>query len=558
MTDNIKCECGHLNHVGTVLCESCGKPLADDDGQGLLEMRYDGVARRSQKANPNVLDRVWNFFSSVKVAVYLIVITLVLASLGTIFRQENTFYNPALTDMEKFYREEYGLFGQIYYSLGLSNMYESWWFRGLLLMIGTSLVICSLDRVLPLYRALSKQKIRKHLSFITRQRVALQTELDPSAGPADAWLERFAAALRARRYKVHMEDGALLAEKNRFSRWGPYINHIGLIIFLLATLLRTLLPGWSMEEDISFIEGETKAIAGTPYYLKIDKFVEEFYTEEDLHESMREKGVGMPKRFEAEATLYACLEEPCGQPGTLEELARHQIIINEPLKYDNLAIYLFYYEPTDQIVWMNLTLEERDTRKPLGQFELDMFNPAPVMQAGEYEIRVTDFFPEFIIRDGAPATKSREPRNPGVVLNIAGPGTPPEGYRYLFVPKLGIMEELEDDSYRLKAEPEGNFYLSLASVDDVRLAHYKTYLSVRSHVGMWMIWLGAAIFMIGVVMGFYWQHRRIWVRLDGRSLALGAHTNKNWMSLRREVADALTRSGMEADQKDLDNEVKRS
>ncbi|MCY9269733.1 hypothetical protein, partial [Bacillus licheniformis] len=37
----IKCECGHVNPAGTVLCESCGKPLVKQDAK-LLDMRYDG------------------------------------------------------------------------------------------------------------------------------------------------------------------------------------------------------------------------------------------------------------------------------------------------------------------------------------------------------------------------------------------------------------------------------------------------------------------------------------------------------------------------------------
>jgi len=85
---NTKCECGHQNPVGTVLCESCGKPLVEDiltDDGAPLEMRYDGIARRSQKANPHLIDRIWNFFSSVKIAVYLILITLIGATLGTVF-----------------------------------------------------------------------------------------------------------------------------------------------------------------------------------------------------------------------------------------------------------------------------------------------------------------------------------------------------------------------------------------------------------------------------------------------------------------------------------------
>lgn len=61
-------------------------------------------------------------------------------------------------------------------------------------------------------------------------------------------------ALKKRGYRIVRDDGALLAEKNRFSRWGPYINHIGLIIFLLAVLARSI-PGWHMEYYAGFPQG---------------------------------------------------------------------------------------------------------------------------------------------------------------------------------------------------------------------------------------------------------------------------------------------------------------
>lgn len=69
----IKCECGHVNPLGTVLCESCGKPIAENqhidgnEGKKLLNMRYDGTSRRSKTFNKSFIDRVWSFFSSVKV-----------------------------------------------------------------------------------------------------------------------------------------------------------------------------------------------------------------------------------------------------------------------------------------------------------------------------------------------------------------------------------------------------------------------------------------------------------------------------------------------------------
>lgn len=68
LISNTKCECGHQNPVGTVLCEACGKPQdeKEENASGNLEMRYDGVARRSERVSPGVIDKVWNFFPQSK------------------------------------------------------------------------------------------------------------------------------------------------------------------------------------------------------------------------------------------------------------------------------------------------------------------------------------------------------------------------------------------------------------------------------------------------------------------------------------------------------------
>ncbi|MDP4105754.1 MAG: cytochrome C biogenesis protein, partial [Bacillota bacterium] len=76
--NDVKCECGHVNPHGTVFCEACGKILqGEETGNQVIDMRYEGSARRSQTYNKTIIDKVWNFFSSVKVGVWLILITLV-------------------------------------------------------------------------------------------------------------------------------------------------------------------------------------------------------------------------------------------------------------------------------------------------------------------------------------------------------------------------------------------------------------------------------------------------------------------------------------------------
>ncbi|MDF2788161.1 MAG: cytochrome biosis protein, partial [Neobacillus sp.] len=43
---DVKCECGHVNPHGTVLCEACGKVFDEESkDKSLLDMRYEGSAR---------------------------------------------------------------------------------------------------------------------------------------------------------------------------------------------------------------------------------------------------------------------------------------------------------------------------------------------------------------------------------------------------------------------------------------------------------------------------------------------------------------------------------
>jgi cytochrome c biogenesis protein len=549
MIENTKCECGHQNSVGTVLCESCGKPLLDEDPNLPLEMRYDGVARRSQKTNPSWLDQVWNFFSSVKIAVYLIIITVVASAVGTIFPQENTFLD---IEPSEYYQTNYGTLGHIYYLLGFSHTFNSWWFITLLFMIGTSLVVCSLDRVLPLYRALSKQQIRKHPNFLLRQKVAYMGDIPENVEVA-AWTTQMCALLKKRNYRVHMEkDGtALLAEKYRFSRWGPYINHIGLIIFLIGVLMRSI-PGWHMDQYIGFLEGEAKQIPHTSYYLKNEKFTLELYTEDEMSKDFRVKGQAVPKVYKTEAVLYHCTancDDPTQEP-VLEEVQKSDILVNTPLDYKGLKAYQFDYKVTPLLLSVTPSLKNKQTGEVYGSFELPMKQPKDSYQAGAYTLKIKGYFPEFGLENGQPMTKSNEAKAPAFIFNITGPGLAAEGAPYLYFPRQIDKETFRQDD--INGAISKQLELSVGSMEGVKFAQYTSYLNIRVDKAMPYIWVGAAISMIGLIMGFYWQHRRIWLRIDGRKLTLGAHTTKNWFGVRNEAASALTKNGITVTSKSLE------
>jgi cytochrome c biogenesis protein len=540
--NEVKCECGHVNPHGTVLCESCGKVLEEKEKEKqLVDMRYEGSARRSQTYNKTLVDKIWNFFSSVKVGVWLIVVTLVASAFGTILPQE--MYIPPVGTAAEYYQDQYGWFGKLYYDLGFHNLYSSWWYLILIASIGVSLVICSLDRVVPLYRALKKQRVTRHEGFLKRQRLYGVSE----AAPSSEGMEKLRDNLKARRYSIREENGNILAEKNRFSRWGPYVNHVGLIIFLIGGMLR-FVPGMYVDQVIWIREGETKVIPETEgeYYLQNDQFLLEVYDKENdgevFGEALERNGM-VVKNYQSNVTLYKKQGDTVpGEEPELDKVKDHQIRVNEPLKFDGFALYQVDYK-LNELNKMTFTLQEKETGEEFGEIQIDLFDPEKSYDLGNgYSIDVMSYFPDFEFNsDGEPATKSRIPNNPAFIFKMKAPDNP-EG-EISFVAIQETIEPMGDNQYKM----------AFKAAETKNVAG----LTVRKDLTLWIISLGGLIFMIGVIQGAYWNHRRLWVRTVEGEIWTAGHTNKNWHGFKRELDDVFAGTGMDVPSEQLTDEGKK-
>ncbi|WP_082050389.1 cytochrome c biogenesis protein ResB [Risungbinella massiliensis] len=523
MLEDTKCECGHNNPVGTILCEYCGKPLEEEPTQFTdREMRYDGTARKSQKAVKSPFDQVWTFFSSVKVAVTLIIITFVLSILGTIYPLEK--FIPS-TFPETYYLQTYGYWGDLFYRLGFTNMYSSWWFVALLAMIGISLVVCSLDRVVPLYKALKNQKVKKSTSFLERQRIAYTYE---DSIPSEKVVSKWKDVLQKQRYQVHVDGENLLAEKGRLSRWGPYINHIGLILFLFAIVLRYI-PGWNVDEYVWVREGETKKVPGTKYYIHNEKAEIEFYDpnaangQAELNANDTSQVV---KKYRTTAVIY----EKDPKTGQLQEAKRHAILVNEPLGYKGTNLYQSDFRQ-NQLKAIQFEVVDKKTGQVVGTFTSDLYDLKPNQKQAvgdRLESEVLEYYPEFEIVNGTPQTKTQEPNKPAFIFRISEKGT-----------------DYQEVSWVISGErfpnPETNRYeIQLKDFEFVNSSG----LMVRVEKSWPLYLFGGTIFMIGLIMGSYFQHRRIWLQVKDGKIYFGAHTNKNWYGLRRDLQQISNQIGL--------------
>ena len=522
--NKLLCECGHENPEGTKLCQKCGSPLtAEEKDKKIADMRYEGTAIRSKTYNKSIIDKIWNFFSSVKVGITLIILNLIAASIGTILPQE--FYVSVATDAEKeaYYSDVYGWFGEIYYSLGLSDLYSSLWFQILVLMLGTSIIIASIDRGFPLHKSLKNQRVKRHEGFMKRQRIIAEGQV--SQGQEDT-LNTVEQKLKELKYNVRREDNALLAERGRFSRYGAYINHVGLIVFLIGVLLH-LVPGFYVDESMWLREGETRAIPGMEgYFLKSDRFILETYDNDPQGEQLKQGVNVVAKNFQTDVTLYKQKEGAIvGQADDLEEVKSYDIRVNYPLKHDGYAMYQMDYR-LNELKTMIFELTNKDTGQSLGTVSIDLTDPQDeyVLDGGS-KVSLMGYYPDFSgFENGVPQTATQTPNNPAFIFKMYTPEKP-EGETSF----VAIQQTLEPNGENL-------YKMKFSNVETRNMSG----ITVRKDKTIPILFVGGFIFMVGVAIGSYFNHRRIWVEaLQDGSIRLAAHTNKNWFSMKKDL-DALT------------------
>ena len=520
--EKIICVCGHENPEGTKLCGKCGRPLTEEGKENkIVDMRYDGIAIRSKTRNKSIVDKIWNFFSSVKVGVTLIVLNLLAASVGTIFPQE--FYIGVISDAEKalYYETNYGTIGTLYYNLGLSDVYNSWWFIILVAMLAVSIIIASIDRGVPLHRSLKNQRVKRHESFMKRQRLVAEGAI--TDGNPSETLNLIEDKMKKLKYNVRRDGNALLAERGRFARYGPYINHIGLIIFLTGVMLR-LVPGFYVDESIWVREGEIRAVPGMDgYFIENEKFILEVH-DNQVTENQELQGVNVvAKNYQTNANLYKQAGDNVvpGQSDNLELVKEYEIRVNHPLEYEGYSFYQMDFR-LNEIKTMKFDLMNKETEEEIGEVVIDLTNPQDEYDLGNgSKVELKKYYPDFSgFKDGEPKTASSNPNNPAFIFNMITPETP-EG-ETSFVAIQQTIEGNNDNLYKMK----------FSSVETRNV----TGLTVYKNQTIPILAVGGAIFMLGVVIGSYWSHRRMWIeQLEDGTIRLAAHTNKNWFSIKKDL-----------------------
>ena len=99
---------------------------------------------KTEEDAPRASNRIWRFFISIRLTVAVLLTLAATSIVGTLIPQ-----NAAPQDYVRAYGE---FLYRVFYVLDVFDMYHSWWFQLLLLLLSANILACSIDRLSSLWK----------------------------------------------------------------------------------------------------------------------------------------------------------------------------------------------------------------------------------------------------------------------------------------------------------------------------------------------------------------------------------------------------------------------
>ncbi len=468
-----------------------------------------------KRKSPPILNQVLDFLSSVRFGVALLCTLVVLSMLGMIIIQQNVngfdAYYAGLTPAEK----------TVYGALGFFDIYYSWYFTLILVVLSLNIILASIDRFPSAWSYIVKPKwwATKKWLLARDQNATLYLASDDS----NLVSEKIARAFKGQglKPKITEKDGTtyVFGESGKFNRIGAYIVHVALLTLFIGHVV-ALQTGF--DADVSFMPGQiTDEIQLIEY---------------DLDEQNR-YAVKLP--FTIECTdVQQKLIDPNGEIGVSNTLdwrtaikiddpqygiTEADVSLNNPFHYRGYRFFQAQTIPQGNARTMTLELTpENGDGKPIS-VNLKR-NGSTELEDGtliEYE----SFLPDFTFnQEGNPDTKSGKYNNPAAVLQV----TPKDGEKTrVFAFAGNIADDIPVGA------PKVGYKWKLKEFEKAPLAHI---LSIKYDPlnGAFIAWYFGGIGLMGaLVFVFFFSHKRIWALIEkdefgsGSQLTLGGETNRN-------------------------------
>lgn len=440
---------------------------------------------KKENESANFFSRLWKFFASIRLTVVLLLSLAVTSIIGTVIPQ-----NQSPAD----YFHNYGEFFYNFFSaLNIFDMYHSWWFQILLLMLTINVIVCSLNRLPTTWKIVFVKippfNVSKFRSLSDKEEFTSNRPLEDLRNKYEQ-----AASKKFGYWRTEQTDKGfcVLAEKGRWARLGVYTVHLSVILLLLGGLIGSI---FGFEGFVNIPEGETvnsirlrktEQIHNLDFEIRCDDFSVSFYE------------TGAPKEFRSTLSII--------EDGT--SVLQKDIIVNHPLRYKGINLFQANYGmlPPEEITLNIMSLETGMVYKKktkIGQ-----------------PVEIPEGMGTFVIKDYRNSFNYK-----GISLG--------ETFIGILNKKDGnFMNILLPLNYAgFDKMRKGDLIFSVADYDN----RYYTGLQVTCDPGVLVVYSGFAVMIIGCFVTFFISHQRLCIeviKIGNKTKVMVAGTaNKNKLGM---------------------------
>jgi len=443
---------------------------------------------------------LYNLFRSLKLTISLLILLALLSIIGTLIMQ-----NAARSE----YIQRYGIgLYEVLNFFNLLDMYHSWWFSIILLLLVMNLITCTVHRLPGILNQISRTSggledgMLKAIPYVERVRIPNPTKKEENIQSSlRKWFRNWG--------RIETETAiTFFSEKGKYSRLGVPITHLSILIILIGGILGSL---YGFRGHVEILEGETvnqiflrardqEIAMPIDFSLRCDDFSITYYNLP-----------GKEKHVKEYTSLLTILEDG-------KEVLKKTIQVNHPLHYKGLAFYQSNYgaihDVTLGIQWKG--------KKEKASFKVLEGTPIPVPSTNDI-IRLLKY--------------ERDVHNfgEGVQVVLFKPNQEPQPFWLL--KNFPQWDQRRGDDFALTFEgfTEKEY----------------TGLSVTKDPGVLVVWIGCGLMIFGLIISFFFSHQKIWVRISkspGGEIVLAGSANKNRVGFEKvfvELVDGIRKKSSE-------------
>ena len=486
-------------------CPVYPEPAEGSGAEGPHPLGDEANNSLTMETKTSILDAAFKRLSSIRTGIFLLIVLVITAVIGTLIVQR-PMARPG--ELERMYAPETL---RVLNFFGLLDVFHSWWFTSLLALLALVIILASIERFPIAWRYFAHPYRFPDDHFV--RNLPLQATVSFRSLTAEEALARASEAFRRRRLKPVVstrqkstcgelaESTAIFAEKYRFSRLAAYVVHTSLLMIAAGAIVDSI---WGYRAFMALTPGETSQqaeyLGGTaklslPFAIRCDGTGQENYAD------------GTPKRW---WSRLAVLDQG-------KEVLTKEIAVNDPLTYRGVRFFQASYGSTGEAKQLTLAAapKEGGSEKKIA---LVPGVTAPLDDRGA-KVMLTAFVPDFAVRGNQIVAASERPVNPFIELMVEEPKREPVTVR-LF-PAQPEFAPPNPSSFQFRYE-------------GVEMGYY-TGLQLAREPGQWLIWAGCILLTVGLGMAFYFIHMRFWARPVSddrggpprRALWLGGSASKN-------------------------------